>query len=127
VVSVVWFSECDDPLFLPCSSLLRSDSVREKGSPEAHGIEVLNVWSIKALAFSPVFFPVSREFRAEKIVWVTGTDGTFSVVSSAPSFPSRVCWQSAKPGNTLPRITLMPEIGKRSSQVASTARFVVRA
>jgi hypothetical protein len=56
---------CDDPLFLPCSSpvrsLLRIDSVREKGSRKAHGIEVLHVWSIKALAFSPVVFPVSRE------------------------------------------------------------------
>jgi hypothetical protein len=58
------FPSGDSPLFLPCSSpvrsLLRIDSVREKGSRKARGIEVLHVWSIQTLAFSPVFFPVSR-------------------------------------------------------------------
>jgi hypothetical protein len=52
------------PLFLPCyapvTPLLRIDSVREKGLRKARGIEVLHLWSIKALAFSPVFSPVSR-------------------------------------------------------------------
>ena len=65
------------PLFLPCYApvppLLRIDSVREKGSRKARGIEVLSVWGIQAVAFSPVFFPVSREAAERLARSVSGT------------------------------------------------------